>query len=564
MGETLTEATDRSALSAVGRVLSVIGGSGFELQPTLDQIASEAAALCRADMAFVFLRDGDVFRFVAASGGTAEHWAYEREHPDAIDRKSVVGRVALSGAAVHVADLAADPEYEASGYRVGGVRSMLGVPIQTADGLIGAFGLGRTRVEPYSDEEIELVSVFADQAGVAIRLARLLTETHEALERESAVGEVLQSISRSTFELDRVLQTVLESAVRLSHADDGNILREEGGSFRVAAYTPDVPEQFREIINNRPFRAERGSVMGRALLEGRPVQIVDVLADPEYTLHEAQRASGFRTILGVPLLRDGSPIGVLAVWRRQVEPFSTPEISLLSTFADQAVLAIENVRLFETVERQRAALASFAPHVAGLLSSPGGETLLAGHRREITALFCDMRGFTAFAEIAEPEELFSVLREYHAAVGKLAIENGGMVEHFAGDGFMIFFNDPTPVPEHPLAAVRTAIAMRDRFAELAAGWHKRGYDLGLGIGISVGYATLGRIGFEGRYDYAGVGAVTNLAARLSSAAAAGEILISQRMHAAVEDSVTTEPVEGLALKGFSHAVTAYRVTGLRP
>jgi class 3 adenylate cyclase len=215
------------------------------------------------------------------------------------------------------------------------------------------------------------------------------------------------------------------------------------------------------------------------------------------------------------------------------------------------------------VERQRSALASFAPHVAGLLSSPEGETLLAGHRREITALFSDMRGFTAFAETAEPEELFDVLREYHAAVGAIALGNGGMVEHFAGDGFMIFFNDPTPVPDHTMAAIRTALAMRERFAELAAGWRKRGYDLGLGIGISVGYATLGRIGFEGRYDYAGVGAVTNLAARLSSAAAAGEILISQRAEAVVEELVAVEPVEGLELKGFSHSVTAYRVTGLR-
>jgi class 3 adenylate cyclase len=249
--------------------------------------------------------------------------------------------------------------------------------------------------------------------------------------------------------------------------------------------------------------------------------------------------------------------------RTEVRPFTEQEIAVITTFADQAALAIANVELYETVERQRAALAGFAPHVAGLLSSPEGETLLAGHRREISALFCDMRGFTAFAETAEPEELFSVLREYHAEVGRIALSNGGTVEHFAGDGFMIFFNDPTPVADHPLAATRAALAMHERFAELAAGWHRRGYDLGLGIGVSVGYATLGRIGFEGRYDYAGVGAVTNMAARLSSAAAAGETLLSQRAFAAVEGRVDAEPTAELSLKGFSHAVTAYRVTGLR-
>jgi class 3 adenylate cyclase len=262
-------------------------------------------------------------------------------------------------------------------------------------------------------------------------------------------------------------------------------------------------------------------------------------------------------------MSEGAPIGVLAVWRTRVEPFSEAEISLLSTFADQAALAISNVRLFETVERQRTELARFAPQVAGLLSTAEGEALLAGHRREISALFCDLRGFTPFAETAEPEELFSVLRQYHAAVGEIAVANGGTVEHFAGDGLMIFFNDPTPLPHHQLAAVRTAVAMRDRFADLAAGWRKRGYELGLGIGIGVGYATLGRIGFEGRFDYAGVGVVVTLASRLSTAAAAGEILISQRLHAMVEDAVTAEPVDDLGLKGFTHAVTAYRVTGLR-
>jgi adenylate cyclase len=294
----------------------------------------------------------------------------------------------------------------------------------------------------------------------------------------------------------------------------------------------------------------------------RPIQIVDALADPEYTLLEAQKIAGFRTILGIPLIHDDAPIGVLSVWRYEVRAFSEPEINLLSTFADQAAIAISNVRLFETVERQRTELARFAPQVAGLLSSPEGVALLAGHRREISALFCDLRGFTPFAETAEPEELFSVLREYHGAVGEIAVANGGTVEHFAGDGLMIFFNDPTLLPDHQLAAVRTAVAMRDRFADLAAGWLKRGYELGLGIGIGVGYATLGRIGFEGRYDYAGVGVVVTLASRLSTAADAGEILISQRLHASVEDAVTAEPVDDLSLKGFTHAVTAYRVIGL--
>ncbi|HEY7452388.1 MAG TPA: GAF domain-containing protein [Candidatus Limnocylindria bacterium] len=726
---------DRSALPAIGRVLAAVASAGFELQPVLDQIAAEAAGLCRADAAFIFMLEGDHFRVAAQSGIAPEHMAYEREHPDPIDRGSLVGRVALTGGIVEIPDAEADPDYHAAGHRVGGYRTLLGVPIRSGGEVIGAFGLGRREVAAYGAEELEIVQAFADQVAIAIRLASLYRDAHEAAERESAVEEVLRAMSLASFDLDSVLQAVIDNACRLARADDGNIVREQQGKFLLAAITKGVPPLLREIVGSRDFNNDRGSAMGRALLERAPVQIVDVLDDPEYAMHEVQAMTGFRTILGVPLMTEGNPVGVLSVWRARVEPFSEAEIrilagfadqaavairlahqlaqttealeretaiaqvlasiarssfdlqrvldtvtesaarlthadsgnlalieqgeyliaaaygersrelkrafeearitldrgsmagrvtlekrtiqiddvladpeyrmrdmqevvgfrtllgvplmrdlqvrgvlmmqrsevrpfsqqeiALVTTFADQAALAIANVELYETVEHQRTALAGFAPHVAGLLSSPEGEALLSGHRREISALFCDMRGFTAFAETAEPEELFSVLREYHSAVGELAITCGGMVEHFAGDGFMIFFNDPVPVPDHPMAAIRTALAMQDRFAELAAGWHRRGHDLGLGIGISVGYATLGRIGFEGRYDYAGVGAVTNLAARLSSAAAASEILVSQRMHGMIEDAVISEPAGDLQLKGFSHPVPAYRVTGLR-
>jgi class 3 adenylate cyclase/putative methionine-R-sulfoxide reductase with GAF domain len=555
--------SERNALAALGRVLAAVSGAGFELQAVLDQVSSEAAAICRAEVGFCFLRDGDVFRFAAGSGGRAEHWEYEKSHPDVVSRASIVGRVALAGQPVQVADVSADPEYQGAAYSIGGYHTLLGVPISTDEGLIGAFGLGRTAIAPFSDEEVALVTAFADQAAIAIRIARLLGDTREALERETAVGQVLQTISRTTFDLDQVLETVLDSAVRLTHADQGNILREMNGQFRASAFSSDVPEEFREIIANRVVGPDRGSGMGRALLERGPIQILDVVADPEYTLTDAQRIVGYRTMLAVPLLHDGEPIGVLSVWRRHVQAFTVPEISLLTTFADQSALAIENVRLFETIERQRTELARFAPQVAELLSSAEGEQLLAGHRREITALFADLRGFTAFAEQAEPEEVLGVLRQYHAAVGGLAVANGGTVEHFAGDGLMVFFNDPKPVVDHQLAAVRTACEMRERFGVLSTAWRKRGYLLDLGIGIATGYATLGRIGFEGRYDYAAIGNSVILASRLSDVATAGQILVSQRVFAAVEDLVEADPVADLPLKGFSHATMAYAIGNLR-
>jgi class 3 adenylate cyclase len=220
--------------------------------------------------------------------------------------------------------------------------------------------------------------------------------------------------------------------------------------------------------------------------------------------------------------------------------------------------SIENGRLLRTISRQRSALARFlSPQVAELVSSPEGEQLLLGHRRRITAVFCDLRGFTAFAETAEPEELLGVLREYHAAMGALVVEHGGTLEHFAGDGMLVFFNDPVPQEDHELRAVRMAIAMRDRFAGLAERWRKRGYELGFGVGIAVGFATLGRIGFEGRHDYAAIGAVVILASRLSAKALDGQILLSQAAFAAVEDQVRVESAGELELKGFSRPMPAY-------
>ena len=563
MPEPEAPASEREALAAVGRVLAAVTGAEFELQPVLDRTVTEAAALCHAEIGFVFLLEGGLFHTVAGVGGTPGHWEFQRAHPFPATRETVGGRVALTNDVVHIPDVLADADYHWGAQEIGGYRTLLGVPIRTDAGLIGAFGLARTTVSPFSDAEIEVVRLFADQAAIAIRVARLLGDTHEALERETAVGQVLQSISRTTFDLDQVLQTVLDSAVRLTHADQGNILREMNGQFRASAFSSDVPEEFREIIANRVVGPDRGSGMGRALLERGPIQILDVVADPEYTLTDAQRIVGYRTMLAVPLLRDGEPIGVLSVWRRHVEAFTVPEISLLTTFADQSALAIENVRLFETIERQRTELARFAPQVAELLSSAEGEQLLAGHRREITALFADLRGFTAFAEQAEPEEVLGVLRQYHAAVGGLAVANGGTVEHFAGDGLMVFFNDPKPVVDHQLAAVRTACEMRERFGVLSTSWRKRGYVLDLGIGIATGYATLGRIGFEGRYDYAAIGNSVILASRLSDVATAGQILVSQRVFAAVEDLVEADPVADLPLKGFSHAMTAYAIGNLR-
>jgi len=236
----------------------------------------------------------------------------------------------------------------------------------------------------------------------------------------------------------------------------------------------------------------------------------------------------------------------------------------VQTFADQAAIALMNARLIDAVDRQRTELARFvSPQVAELISSTEGERLLAGHRAYITCLFCDLRGFTTFAETAAPEELLDVLREYHRTLGHLIHHYQGTLEHFAGDGVMVFFNDPLPVDDHELQATRLALAAQERFAELTQIWAKRGTELGLGIGIEAGYATLGRIGFPGRYDYGAVGPVTNLSSRLSTHAAAGQVLIGQRVYAAVDEAVDTTSLGSITLKGFVRPIPAYEVRALR-
>jgi class 3 adenylate cyclase len=396
-------------------------------------------------------------------------------------------------------------------------------------------------------------------AGVARDYSDLAHELEDLREQQRAIGGVLRAVARRAG-LQPVLEEVAEACRRLCEADHGALWLLEDGLLHVGAHH-GWPEGAQYDLEH-PHPVDRTTAAGRAALERKPIQIPDVLADPEYT-YPGPRF--FRTMLGVPIMVEDHLIGVVVVVRGdEPKPFTPDHIALVQTFADQAAIALTNARLLDAVERQRTELSRFvSPQVADLISSQDGERLLAGHRAYISSLFCDLRGFTAFAETAAPEDLFDVLREYHALLGELIPAYHGTLEHFAGDGVMVFFNDPLPVDEHELQAIRLALAAQAGFAELAAGWRKRGIDLALGIGIEAGYATLGRIGFEGRFDYAAVGSAMNLASRLCSHASPGLTLIGQRVFAATEEAVDTTPVGSLELKGFGRPVVAYEVRRLR-
>ena len=245
--------------------------------------------------------------------------------------------------------------------------------------------------------------------------------------------------------------------------------------------------------------------------------------------------------------------------------------ALHDTVQDQAAqLAEWNRTLEQKVADQLAELERlnrlkrfFSPQVAERITSSGSESLLESHRKEITVVFCDLRGFTAFSETSEPEEIMSILREYHAAMGRLIFQFEGTLQHFAGDGMMVFFNDPLICPDPSVRAVRMAVAMREQAATLSGKWRKRGHQLDLAVGIAQDYATIGNIGFEGRFEYGAIGTVANLASRLSDEARAGEILVSRRVYAAVEELVAVEPMGELQLKGFARPVPAFKIAGLK-
>jgi class 3 adenylate cyclase/putative methionine-R-sulfoxide reductase with GAF domain len=395
--------------------------------------------------------------------------------------------------------------------------------------------------------------------GAAQREAALVREVEDLREQRRAISDVLSAVARSAG-IQPVLDEMVEACERLCRADYGALYLLEQGLLHVAAH--DTKAEGAEYDRQHPHGVDRTTAAGRAALERKPIHIPDIRADPEYSY--GGPTEYYRSLIGVPIMVEDDLIGAVVLVRREPGPFTDEHIALVRTFADQAAIAIRNARLIEAVERQRTELARFLPpQVAQLISSTEGEQLLAGHRAYISCLFCDLRGFTAFAETAAPEELLDVLREYHGALGQLIPAHEGTLEHFAGDGLMVFFNDPLSVEDHELQAVRLALAAQKRFGELAQAWRKRGTELGLGIGIEAGYATLGRIGFEGRYDYGALGPVSNLASRLSTEAAAGQILIGQRVFAAVEEAVETVPAGDLELKGFGRPVAAYEVIALR-
>ena len=423
------------------------------------------------------------------------------------------------------------------------------------------------------------------------QVSALTRELAEAREQQTATSDILRIISHSPSDVAPVFDAIAERARVLCRALIGATTRFDGELLHLVGYHGVSPQAEALMRSSFPRKPDLSSINGRCILTKGPVQIADVEIDPDYQLIAASKAAGQRSLLAVPMLQGGDVIGVIAVSRKEPGEFPGKLIDLLQSFADQAVIAMENARLLnelrertEQVEAQAKELGKLnqqleqrvadqvgeiermgrlrrflPPQVADLIVASGTEKQLESHRREITALFCDLRGFTGFSESADPEDVSALLREYHAAIGEKIIKYSGTLERYAGDGVMVVFNDPVPVENPALQAVLMALEMRDAIGAMTETWRRWGHDIGFGIGIAHGFATLGTIGFEGRFDYAAIGTVANVASRLCDEAKPAQILISPRVLTKVENAVTVEPVGEFSLKGIRRPLAAYNV-----
>jgi two-component system NtrC family sensor kinase len=349
---------------ATASVLEALNRSAFDLESILQMLLRTAARLCKTGPAVIFLLEGDVYRYWTGQNITDAYREHERGSAIRPGRGTVIGRVALTKKIVQIPDALEDADYaDKAAARADNLRTMLGVPLLRDGEPIGVFSLARHRVEPFTESQVKLVSTFANQAVLALESARLFSEVQtrtvelqDSLQQQTATADVLKVISRSAFDLQKVLDTLTESASRLCDAENSHIYLVAGDVSRLAACS-GFSKEYEELLRRTPLKPGRGSLVGRTLLEGRIVHLRDAVTDDEYTFREAQKLGHFRTMLGIPMMRDGVTMGVLSLTRSEVRPFTERQIELLQTFADQAVIAIENARLFEEVQAKTRDLA---------------------------------------------------------------------------------------------------------------------------------------------------------------------------------------------------------------
>ncbi|WP_170610973.1 adenylate/guanylate cyclase domain-containing protein [Ruegeria arenilitoris] len=412
-------------------------------------------------------------------------------------------------------------------------------------------------------------------------LANMRAELDRMRERETAMRDILNVMSQSREDEAKVFDIILQKAASLCDADQAGLqlVNKSRSHFRLAA---DLGQKRTAFEIGKEWSLDSFLSSAVAIRSGEVIHIPDYAETDLYkkgdpTAVRTVDTEGTRSRLVVPLLQNGIAIGSISLSRHEVRSFEPSEIALVETFAAQAVIAIENTKQFKALKQLNTELADrvkeqvgeiermgklkrFLPSaVADTVVSSGSENMLRSHRALLGVLFCDIRGFTAFCETAEPEETIEVLQAYHEEMGKLINAHGAGVDHRMGDGVMVLFNDPLPCDDPAGDAVRLAVAMRARMAELSKDWKRLGFRLGFGVGVSLGYATVGMVGYEGRSDYTASGTAINVASRLCEMAEDGEILLSTRAAVAVEDDFRSVSTGEITLKGIREPVEVFRI-----
>lgn len=577
-------------------ILDVISRSRDDETPVFDAILAGASHLCHAPLAFLSILDeaGEYLSIAAHHGARPEmKETFDTLRHRLADSEIVSAHAARDRRVIRIDDMSTDAEFDRSDPQraqlidVEGVRSYLVVPLTKGDSCFGTLNLYRREVDPFSDDEIALVETFAAQAVIAIENVQQFREVQERLRRERASAEVLAAISQSHDDEKPVFDAILDNACALCNAPLAGLIQATPDSDvqTLAAHRGMFPAAIKLFETGQMPMDRDLSYAARSILDGRLIAFDDMGTSDLYKagspiVRGMVDESNIRSVLFVPLIKNGRGIGNLTLFRNELKAFNPSEISLVETFAAQAVIAIENVRQFRELEQLNAELGSrveaqvgeiermgrlkrFLPAaVADTVVSSGSEKILSSHRALLGVLFCDIRGFTAFCETAEPEETIEVLQTYHEEMGKLINAHGAGVDHRMGDGIMVLFNDPLPCEDPAGDAVRLAQEMRARMSELCKTWKRMGYRLGFGVGVSLGYATVGMVGFEGRFDYTASGTAINLASRLCDEAEDGEILLSPRASIAVEDDFDVESKGELTLKGLREPLEVFRLTGV--
>jgi two-component system, NtrC family, sensor kinase len=384
----LTEAREQQATT--GELLKVIGRSSFDLQAVFETLAGNAVRLCESERSFIFRFDDGHLRVAATHNASAEIISFVKRNPIAPGRSSASARAALEKRTVHVLDAQSDPDYTYGSRQVDPFRTVLAVPIVKLDELLGVILIYRREVRPFTDSQIALLETFADQAVIAIENARLFNEVQaktanleESLRQQTATADVLKVISRSTVDLETVLDTLVETVTRLCRADQAYLFRRQADGLHHLIAEYGTPDEGRAYMEAHPFAPDHGTTSGRVALERRAIHIPDVLADPDYTYTEGQQAAGYRTIAGVPLMRENTLVGVFVIARNHVDPFTTKEIELATIFADQAVIAIENARLFDELRERQAELRVTFDNMGDGVAMFGADKKLASWNRNL-------------------------------------------------------------------------------------------------------------------------------------------------------------------------------------